>query len=86
VLIINSPQKLEPEADNKTTGGQWTNLFTAGNHTFVAGLDSWIRTYDGYRVITNLNTGAVIKEDKPLPDCWYLSNGIFAEDDWKLGD
>jgi len=89
VCIINQgtpDKKLEPEADHKTTGGQWTNVFTAGHHTIVAGLDSWIRTYEGYRVITRLDTGAVLKEDKPLPDCSYLSNGIFAEDDWKLGD
>ncbi len=85
VRIINLSTEIEPEADHRTTGLTWTNIAKAGHHTVVAGGESWVRQISSDRKKTSLATGAVTGIDTPLPDAWYLSNGLFLEDDWKLG-
>ncbi len=84
VDIKNSPLEIEPESDNRTTGAQWTNTFIRGNNRLVAGADSWLRTISTDRTRTNMTTGALVIDDTPIADAYYLSSGIFAEDDIKL--
>ncbi len=86
VCIKNSPLKIEPESDNRTTGAQWTNTFIWENNRLVAGVDSWLRTISTDRTKTNINTGVLVTDDTPVPDAYYLSSGIFAEDDIKIAD
>lgn len=88
-MQINNPStstfvKLEPEADHNTYGMNWSNTINAGEQVIVAGSEVWFRTYRGERIKYKVN-GTYVKE-KPLPDCSFLSAGLFAEDDWTLGD
>ena len=76
--------KLEPEADHNTYGTSWSNTLGIGDHAIVTGAEIWFRTYRGERIKNRAN-GTHVK-DKPLPDCSFLSTGLFAEDDWSLGD
>ncbi len=84
VCIINPPARAEPESDNHTYGGQWTNTLVWENNKLVAGVDTWLRTMVTDRKIHNATTGALIRDDTPVPDAYYLSSGVFAEDDIKL--
>ena len=77
-----SMKKLEPESQSSTYTATWTSRLRAGDHTIVTGLDSWLRTLGGQRVKTKLD--GTWYRDTPLPDSWYLSGGLFAEDDWKI--
>jgi hemoglobin/transferrin/lactoferrin receptor protein len=76
--------RVEPEADHETYGMRWQNLFELGDHTLNAGLDAWSWAYSGSRVQT-LRNGRRLT-DTPLGDCDQLSAGVFAEDDWQLGE
>lgn len=87
VVIDNLPSatglsQMEPEADHYTYSATWTNQLKAGDHTIMAGVDAWYRTITSERVKTKLSGDTQI--DTPLPDAWYLSTGIFLEDDWKI--
>ena len=73
---------IEPEADHHTIGGKWTNIFKFSKNTLVAGIDSWARIISSERKKTS--TDGDYQEDTPLPDASYISNGIFAEDDFDL--
>lgn len=84
VDIKNPPLEINPESDNRTTGAQWTNTFVWGNNRLVAGADSWLRTISTDRTRTNMTTGILVIDDTPIPDAYYLSSGIFAEDDIKF--
>ncbi|HPR74344.1 MAG TPA: TonB-dependent receptor [Bacteroidales bacterium] len=86
VCIKNAPLKIEPESDNRTTGVQWTNTFIWENNRLVAGADSWFRTIATDRTRTSMTTGALVIDDTPIPDAYYLSTGVFAEDDIKIAD
>lgn len=85
VCIENSPLKIQPESENRTTGAQWTNTFIWENNRLVAGIDSWLRTISTDRTRTNVNTGVLVTDDTPIPDAYYFSSGLFAEDDIVLG-
>jgi hemoglobin/transferrin/lactoferrin receptor protein len=85
VCIENYPAKIQPGSDNSTTGLQWINTLLLGNNRLVAGADSWIRTIETWRKKTNTLNGTSI-EETPVPDAYYLSSGIYFEDEMKLGD
>jgi len=76
--------EIQPGADHNTIGGHWQNRFQFDDHTLVAGLDIWRRTYEGWRR-RYLKNGTVLS-DKPLPDSSFLSAGGFAEDSWAVSD
>lgn len=76
--------RVEPEADHKSLGARWQNLFEAGDHTLNAGLDAWTWAYSGSRVQV-LKNGTRLR-DLPLADCDQTSAGVYAEDDWALGE
>ncbi|HPS57801.1 MAG TPA: TonB-dependent receptor [Spirochaetota bacterium] len=84
VKIINPPSRVEPESDNRTAGGRWTNTFVWANNKLVAGADTWLRTITTDRTVKNATTGVLTRDDTPVPDAYYLSSGIFAEDDIQL--
>lgn len=84
VRIINPPSKVEPESDNYTTGAQWTNTIAWGNNKLVAGIDAWQRTITTDRTVKNAVTGVMTRNDTPVPDAYYLSSGVFAEDDIRI--
>jgi hypothetical protein len=83
---VSETIRTEPESDNRTTGIQWTNTFIYENNKLMAGVDSWLRTISTDRKRTNITTGAAVINDTPIPDAYYLSSGVFAEDDYKLAD
>ena len=89
VRIDNFPaaspvQKITPSADHETWGAKWQNVFACGAHKIVAGIDLWNWHLDSSRV-KYLANGVTI-EDKPLPNADYFSGGVFAEDNWVLGE
>jgi len=86
VKIENSNIKIEPKSLHNTSGIQWTNITAWENNCLIFGADTWIRTISTGRKKTNMTTGAIVTEDTPIPDAYYLSAGIFAEDDIKFGD
>jgi hemoglobin/transferrin/lactoferrin receptor protein len=55
-----------------------------GDHRVMAGVDVWERQLRNSFRYRTLNTGKVL-EDQPLPRADYLSAGVFAEDDWRIG-
>lgn len=85
VKIENAGVRIEPEADHKTAGAQWTNILTYRGAGLVLGADSWIRTIHTERRRTSIATGTLIAEDTPVPDAYYLSSGIFTEGEVKSG-
>lgn len=84
VCIINSTLRIEPESDNRTAGGQWLNTFAWNNNRLAAGIDTWIRTISTDRKRTDTTSGLLVIDDTPIPDSYYLSSGIFAEDDMQF--
>lgn len=89
VLIDKFPaalplERVEPGADHTTLGVKWVNEFESGDHAFTLGLDSWGRSYEGWRKRV-LRNGAVLN-DEPLPDSTFQSTGVFGEDQWQALD
>ena len=80
----NFLNSIEPEATHHTYATKFINRFKFVDHDVVAGVDTWLRTYSGERIRTKNNGETSV--DTPIPDSWYLSTGLFAEDDWKLND
>ncbi len=84
----NLKLELKTDADHNTAGAKWTNILSLGDHTVVAGTDSWIRTISSTRKKTK-KSGTYAGDyqvESPFPEAAFVSNGLFAEDDWKLGD
>lgn len=79
---VSPVEAVVPGADHDTYGSRWLNILETRDHAITAGLDVWERFYEGFRT-KYLGSGAVV-EDKPLPDCSFLSAGAFLEDDWSL--
>lgn len=77
-------RSIEPEAIHKTYSGALINRFKSDNHDIMLGLDTWKRTYSGERVRTKHNGETSI--DTPIPDSYYLSSGIYTEDEWGIND
>lgn len=85
VVIENFPAaapiyQIRPDADHDTYGLQWQNWVNTAQHAMVGGLNIWNRDYEATRK-KELRNGKIL-EDKPLPDCSYLSAGAYAEDSW----
>ncbi len=80
----NFLNRIEPEAAHHTYAATFTNRFNLEDHDIVAGIDAWRRDYSGERVRTKNNGETSV--DTPIPDSWYLSTGVFAEDNWKLNE
>lgn len=76
--------RIEPEADHETYGARWHNVFEAASHTLNVGVDAWQWAYSGDR-LQSLKNGTRLR-DLPLADCDQASVGLFAEDDWRLGE
>ncbi len=77
-------RSIEPEATHKTYSIALINRFKSDNHDIMLGLDTWKRTYRGERVRTKHNGETSI--DTPIPDSYYLSSGIYSEDEWKINE
>jgi hemoglobin/transferrin/lactoferrin receptor protein len=77
-------KSIEPEATHNTYSVELINRFKTDNHDIMLGLDTWKRTYDGERVRTKHNGETSI--DTPIPDSYYLSSGIYTEDQWKINE
>jgi hemoglobin/transferrin/lactoferrin receptor protein len=77
-------RSIEPEATHKTYSIALINRFKIDNHDIMLGLDTWKRTYRGERVRTKHNGETSI--DTPIPDSYYLSSGIYTEDEWEIND
>lgn len=77
-------RSIEPEATHKTYSVAIINRFKIDNHDIMVGLDTWKRTYRGERVRTKHNGETSI--DTPIPDSYYLSSGIYTEDEWEIND
>lgn len=75
---------IRPEADHKTAGTKLVAALSAGDHSFLAGLDAWRRrmSSDRRRIF---RSGNVIKE-KPLPESGIMSSGVFVEHDWVFSE
>ncbi len=88
VVIDKLPESMpiasvRPRADHETLGGKLQGMFALGEHTLVTGVDAWqwhMNSSRG-RLLKNGN----IMSDKPTPNSYQQSFGVFAEDDWKLG-
>lgn len=90
VLIDHFPESAplnenSPGADHKNWGFKWRNRFDLGVHTLVTGSDVWdwkITNSNRYKTFKNGLTGV----DSPLGDVEQVSGGLFAEDDWRMGE
>jgi hemoglobin/transferrin/lactoferrin receptor protein len=89
VRIDNFPaasavKKITPSADHETWGAKWHNVFACRDHKIVTGLDLWNWHLESSRT-KYLANGLTVK-DEPLPNADYFSGGVFAEDNWALGE
>jgi hemoglobin/transferrin/lactoferrin receptor protein len=79
-----SVREIRPGADHQTVGGKLQTSLEAGDHAMVAGADAWSYHMESWRR-RFLASGAVLG-DLPVPDARQTAMGVFAEDDWRLGD
>ncbi|MFH1060580.1 MAG: TonB-dependent receptor [Pseudomonadota bacterium] len=77
-------REIRPGADHQTVGGKLQTSLEAGDHAVVAGVDAWTWHMESWRY-RYLATGRVLS-DFPVPDTRQTSMGVFAEDDWRLGN
>ncbi len=81
VTIIPAPGKeITPSSDHNTNGMTLQFNSTFGNNYLVAGIDAWQRSYKGIRTTENSIAGVKII-DKPIPDSYFGSIGIFMNDE-----
>ena len=78
----NAVKAMYPSAANDTYGAKWINVLGIADQDVTVGVDVWDRYYDGNRLKYLANGN--VTSDKPLPDASYLSEGIFAEDNWNV--
>ncbi len=90
--------KINPGADHNTNGFQTQADFKLAHHYLIAGFDFWTRNYNGLRTreqkiefLNPLDSSVVRTLDKtiyekPLPDAYYSSAGIYLQDEMDLLD
>lgn len=90
VLSIN------PAADHFVNEAQLQTDFSFVDHYLIAGIDLWMREYQGIRTrnqkieILNQADSSVIRTinkviyEKPVPDSKFYSAGFFVQDDYKV--
>ncbi len=81
---VAAMREIRPGADHQTVGGKLQTSLEAGDHAIVAGADAWSWHMESWRY-RYLATGRVMA-DFPVPDSRQTAMGVFAEDDWRLGD
>ncbi len=81
---VTGVKEIRPGADHETVGGKLQTSLESGDHAIVAGLDAWSWHMESWR-FRYLSNGSV-RMDFPVPDSRQTSLGLYAEDDWRLGD
>ncbi|MBN2354864.1 TonB-dependent receptor [candidate division KSB1 bacterium] len=88
--------EIKPGATHDTEGLQLqTQWLSSADHFMIFGLDAWQKDYKGHRSKTMqtdiLNPDGSVKStmiktvgDLPLPDSYYRSIGVYAQDEWRL--
>jgi len=83
-VIQNPTLTFTPEATHLTTSGQAeAKLTLPANQLITVGTEVWQRDLDSRRERVNSATAQIVG-DRPVPESYFFSAGIYAQDEWPI--